>query len=283
MQEKENQYLKSNFKKGIVALTVILISWTPNAKADPMQDAVVKIGTSIISSVAGKTINEALFPTQGIDYEKIRLMMEKVIMKSIVSLEIDMVQGQLKGLNSKVHAAMFARGLRPMERYKLLEDFGNTLGLLVDRISGDVFGEDSIAVYLSGAQAELAIYASMVYFAKSSGEEGWAEYALDIFKTRLWTHYQQTSYIKETYNDLVRRRYRSVHCSYFSKYWLLDNWNGQQLVRNWYSDYLGCYRAYEQYNEVVVQKYVRNLKAEMAWMVKIKDSWLSIGQELNVL
>jgi hypothetical protein len=282
LQNEKDHYQKNKFSITLATTLLLVISWLPNAKAITGQEVAVKMGLSIAGAIAGKSVNMLVFPSQGIDYKKIRIMMEKVIRKNIIDSEIAQVEGELKGLNSRVYATLSARNLPPLDRFERLEHLSEEIGRLVDRISGDYFAEESIATYMMGAQVELTIISAMYLFAKDAEDGGKMDFSDMLFNSRLFTHYSQMDYVTKLGSDLLWDRYRRIGCTQYGSYkvWLQDNYNGTLLVRNWYNGWTNCNNAAAIYREHVYDPFKADLAStpKFGWLNDIKKNWLAIGR-----
>lgn len=289
MQNKKIQTSKNKFIKTIVIAALIMTSWTPslNASSDMGTDAAVAMGKAIAGAIIGKAVSKYLFPPEGVDYEKIRIIVEKAIHKAIVQGEISMVEGELKTLNDYVYTTMYSKGMPPLERYKELKLHALKIGRLVNRVSGDYFGEESIGTYIPGAQVELAVIASMYFFAKEAKDEGEMNYAEMLFDRRLVRHYGQMDYVIKVMKDLRSARYHNMGCHNYTSYkwWLMDNWDGVQVMRNWYPTFVECRDAGYIYKRDVMRKYDAFLEStpQFGWMIDIKKTWFDLGVARGIL
>jgi hypothetical protein len=283
--------VKNNFIKTIVVTALFINLWIPSAKAVSGQDVAIKMGLSIAGAIAGKSVNALLFPSSGVDYKKIRQIMEEVTRKVTIEAEISTVEGELRALNDYISSALHASGVPDQRRFDLLYNNALRVALVVDRASGEFFAKESISTYLVGAQVELAALSSAYFFAKEAKNIGDMAIAMDTFRRRLVIHYEQMEYVPLVQKELTDRRVRKISCSRYGnplkgyKWWLQDNdWSGVQLIRNWYRGAHECWGALNIYKNVNFKKYVLSLneRENFGWIHEIERTWFKLGLDLDL-
>jgi hypothetical protein len=320
--------IKNSFTKVVVLTAVLITFWAPKVKAGSGQDVAVKIGVSIASSILGEQIKRSLFPKQGIDYNRLRRLMEDVTKKVVSGSVVSQVEGRLKGQNLLIHTAMYIEGKTFQKRHDELERIFYDMNNDLNSVSSDFFATDSFSTYIAGASVELSVLSAMYFFARCAAKEeardaleggsliktcewsrsnqtystdesdeikitasGDMNSAMSNFRGRLVNHYNQMGHILKVQEILIKRRALRINCSRYGsrfpgyKWWLQDNdWDGNRLIRNWYSDTYKCNDAWTMYADPVLKKFIEGLNDndKMGWLHDIAKSWYALGTRLGL-
>jgi hypothetical protein len=259
--------------------------------ADPMTDMFISLSGGVVKSIAGKFISSLLFPSQGIDYARIRQDMADVTRQAITEGEITKVEGLVNGANGEALALVESKKIDSNTKYEELDRIRPNMARDLNGITKGQYAKPGLAHYLSGAQAEISMLANMKGYAheiKNTQKEGYAD---TILQSRLQTHIDQISSTKANIiQDRINDRVGQIgECDFQTMdysvrpaepfYWFKDNGTGQvyQLMH-----YGNCYGTRNSVVSARGNEAAAAAQSKIGWMDQVVTNWKAALQSLKI-
>lgn len=271
------------------------------AHADQYQDAnggpeetIVSMGLDYLKSIGGDKLKELLFPSQTIDYDRIKKDMEEVTRQQIVNAEIDKVMGRISGAAQNARTDVLDNDPVPLlisTRKDLVTD--------ISELTGEEFKYPAIGNYVQGAQTEVSILAAMLEASPAPVPGSNAcdrACVIATFKERLKTHVE---YVTTTTNTvlttLVDNSAKSIGGCYPDDE-IISDWQGRpHIIHHGYMfedparGYASGHSPERSTCDGIRDNYVQNIKnnerviqsGKLAWIYKVRASWTAGLVALN--
>ncbi len=256
------------------------------------QEQVIEMATNGLKSMIEGKLQDLLFPTESIDYDRIKHDMEQVVQQKIMDAEIDKAIGYF--------ASAVSNSATDIKKTDPISDLEETRKQLVHDLSVMAAGQfklPAIATYAAGAQIEVNILASMLAvtpkmtntgFLNENGSTCDHACVVEIAKLRLQAH---AKHVTDTSSEIVKKFVDAagnavaactpddeyVFNEYTGRMYVIhhgdqykDNQTG--FVSQHYKDG-GCGRARQDYVEIRRRNVMTEQQKQLAWLMTIRGTW----------
>ena len=271
--------MKTNSKLKLAFLSTLMIAGA-NAHAGA-GDVAVEASTAIIQSLASKAVTEAFFPS-GIDYGRMRAEMEAATRVVMTEAFVSQAEGWIKQGNGEALSIVKLSSVSPTRKYDELDRLRYSIARDVNGLSQGMFAKAGLALYATGAQAEISMLTAMRTYAIQAKDIDSQRVVEAILSERLLTHVWQVAVVKGSIDlDVANARdvqvggcvfqMQNPNYPYGPEYYFIDHVTGQAFQFIPRAEW--CQMQRDDYGRSVRAQAVSNLNKTVGWVNTMSRNW----------